>query len=117
MANLEGNNIRRQYISKSLPPKLAPLTKDVPTPSKFLLSNNLNDRISTIETSQKMLQTYSKAPYYKNSKNLQRFSKNLGDQNKGYSSSSSSKPEITTTSKNNSRGINDHNTTRETELH
>ena len=75
MANLEGDNIRRQYLSKILPPKLSPLTKDVPTPSEFLLGNNLNDRIGIIETSQKMLQTYSNSPYYKNSKNLQRFSK------------------------------------------
>ena len=52
MANLEGENIRRQYLSKILPPKLVPLTKDVPTPG-FLLVNNLNDRIGTTETSQK----------------------------------------------------------------
>ena len=88
MANLEGDNIRRQYLSKVLPPKLTPLTKDVPTPSEFLLGNNLNDRIGIIETSQKMLQTYSNSPYYKNSKNLPRFPKNPGNQNKGYSSSS-----------------------------
>ena len=31
MTNLEGDNIRRQYLSKILPPKLFPLTKDVPT--------------------------------------------------------------------------------------
>ena len=31
------------------------LTKDVPITSEFLLSNNVNDRIGTIETSQKML--------------------------------------------------------------
>ena len=36
MANLEGDNIRRQYLSKILPPKLFPFTKDVPTPSDFL---------------------------------------------------------------------------------
>ena len=75
MANLKGSKIRRQYLSKVLPQKLSTLTKDVPTPSGFLLGNNLNDRIGTIETSQKMLQTYSNSPYYKNSKNLQRFSK------------------------------------------
>ena len=86
MANLEGDNIRRQYLSKILPPKLSPLTKDVPTPSEFLLGNNLNDRIGIIQTSQKMLQTYSNCPYYKNSKNLPRFPKNPGNQNKGYSS-------------------------------
>ena len=88
MANLEGGNIRRQYISKILTPKLSPLTKDVPTPSEFLLGNNLNDRIGIIETSQKMLQTYSNSPYYKNPKNLQRFPKNPGNQNKECSSSS-----------------------------
>ena len=66
MANLEWDNIRRQYLSKILPPKLVPLTKDVPTPSEFLLGNNLNDRIGTIETSQKMLQTYFNSRYYKN---------------------------------------------------
>ena len=88
MANLEGGNIRRQYSSKILPPKMASLTKDVPTPSEFLLGNSLNDTIGAIETSQKMLQTYSNSPYYKNSKNLPRFPKNPGNQNKGYSSSS-----------------------------
>ena len=35
MANLEGDNIKRQYLPKVLPPKLALLTKDVPTPSEF----------------------------------------------------------------------------------
>ena len=54
-----GDNIRKQYLSKILSQKLVPLTKDVPTPSEFLLGNILNDRIGTIETSQKMLQTYS----------------------------------------------------------
>ena len=71
MENLAGDNIRRQYLSKILPLKLVPLTKDVPTPAEFLLGNNLNDWIGTIETSQKMLQTYSSSPYYKNSENLQ----------------------------------------------
>ena len=58
MANLEGDNIRRQYLSKILPPKLFPLTKNVPIPSELLLGNNLNDRIGIIETNQKMLQTF-----------------------------------------------------------
>ena len=70
MPNLERDNIRSQYLSKLSLPKLVPLTKDVPTPSEFLLGNNLNDRIGTIETSQKILQTCSSSPYYKNSKNL-----------------------------------------------
>ena len=86
--NLEGDNIRRQYLSKILPLKLILLTKDVPTRSEFLLINNLNDRIGTIETSQKMLRTYSHSPYYKNSKNLQRFPKSPGNQNKRYNSNS-----------------------------
>ena len=90
MANLEGENIRRQYLFRILPPKLVPLTKDVPTPSKleFSLGNTLNERIGTIKTNQKMLQTYCNFPYYKNSKKLQRFPKNHGNQNKGYNSSS-----------------------------
>ena len=53
MANLEGDNIKRQYLPKVLPPKQALLTKDVPTPSEFLLGKNLNDRIGTIQTNQK----------------------------------------------------------------
>ena len=77
MANLEGNNIRRQYLSKILPPKLASLTKDVPTPSEFLFGNNLNNRIGIIETSVNMLQTFSNSPYYKNSKKLEKISKKL----------------------------------------
>ena len=73
MENLEGDNISRQSLSKLLP-------KDVPTSPEFLLGNNLNDRIGSIETSQKLLQTYSNSPYYKNSKNLQKFPKNPGNQ-------------------------------------
>ena len=53
MENLAGDNIRRQYLSKILPLKLVPLTKDFPTPAEFLLGNNLNDCIGTIETSQR----------------------------------------------------------------
>ena len=83
---MEGDNIRSQCLSKTLPPKLLPLTKDVPTPSEFLLGNNLNDRIGNIETSQKMLLAYSNSPCYKYSKNLQRFSKSPGNQNKCYNS-------------------------------
>ena len=41
MTNLEGDNIKRQYLSKMLPVKLVLLTKDIPTPSEFLLGNNL----------------------------------------------------------------------------
>ena len=63
-----------------LPTKLVPLNKDVPTPSEFLLGNNLNDKISTIETSQKMSQSHSNSPHYKNLKNLQRFQKSPGNQ-------------------------------------
>ena len=51
MVTPEGDNIRRQYLSKILPPKLVPVTKDVSTPSEFLSGNNLNDRIETIGTS------------------------------------------------------------------
>ena len=57
MENMEWNKIRRQCLSKVLPPKLLPLTKNVPTPSEFLLGNNLSDRIDNIEMSQKVLQT------------------------------------------------------------
>ena len=89
MTNLEGDNIRRPYLSKILPPKLVPFTKGVPTPSGFLLGNNLNDRIGTIGTSQNVLQTYSNSRYCKNSKNLQRFLKIPGNQNKEYNNSSS----------------------------
>ena len=48
MANLERDDIRRQYLSKNFIPKLVPLTKDVLRPSEFLLGNNLNDSIGTI---------------------------------------------------------------------
>ena len=44
IANLEGDNIRTQYLSKIVPPKLTLLTKDVSTPSELLLGNDLNDR-------------------------------------------------------------------------
>ena len=113
MANLEGDNIRRQYLSKILPPKLSPLTKDVPTLSEFLLGYNLNDRIGIIETSQEILQTYSNSPYYKNT--IKDFQKNL--EIKTRDTAAAAKLEVTTTTKNNGRGIIDHNTTKETELH
>ena len=115
MVNLEGDNIRTQYLSKILPPKLARLTKYVPIPSKFLLSNNFSDSMGTIETSQKMLQTYSNSFYYKNSKNVQRFPNALEMKTRG--TAAAAKPEVTATTKNNNKDINDRNTTRETELH
>ena len=77
--NREGDNIKRQYLSKKLPPMLAPLTVDVPTPSEIFLGKKLNDRIGTIERSQKMLQTYSTSPYYKHSKDLKRLKENPGN--------------------------------------
>ena len=55
---MEGDNIRRQYLSQILLPKLFVLTNDVPTPSEVLLGNNLNDKISTIETSQNVSQFF-----------------------------------------------------------
>ena len=111
MANPEGDNIRRQYFLKILPPKLAAITKDVPTPSEFLLGNNLNDKIGTIETSQKLLQTLLTIKIQKACKDFQ---KSLEIKTRG---TAASKPEVTTTTKNNDRGINNHNNTRETELH
>ena len=108
LTNLEGDNIRRQYLFKILPPKLVPLTKDVPTPSEFLLGNNLNDRIGTIETSQKMLQTYSNFLTIKIQKSCKEKTKQGVQQQRVQQQQ--------TTTKNNDRGINDRNTTRETEL-
>ena len=55
---MEGDNIRRQYLSQILLPKLFSLTNDIPTPSEVLLGNNLNDKISTIETSQNISQFF-----------------------------------------------------------
>ena len=55
---MEGDNIRRQYLSQILLPKLFSLTNDIPTPSEVLLGNNLNDKISTIETSQNVSQFF-----------------------------------------------------------
>ena len=56
-----------------------------------------------------MLQTNSNSPYYKD------FQKTLEIKTRG--TAAAAKPEVTTTTKNSSRGIDDHNTTRETELH
>ena len=88
------------------------LTKDVPIISEFLLSNNVNDRIGTIETSQKMLSILNSILLSIKIKKKKK--KTPGNQNKGYNSSSQT--EVTTTTKNNERGTNDRNTTRETEL-
>ena len=63
MANMEKNNIRGQYI---LPPKILSLTKDMPTPSEYLLCDDLNLKLDSLKTSQQMLQHYS--PYNKNFK-------------------------------------------------
>ena len=63
MANLKENNIRRQYLSKIFPTKLVSFTKDALILSEFLLGNNLNYRTGTIETSQKMLHTYTNSTY------------------------------------------------------
>ena len=48
MGNMEEDNIGMQYLSKLWPPKILPLTKDVLTPSKYLLGNNLNDRLNSM---------------------------------------------------------------------
>ena len=93
------------------------LTKDVPITSEFLLSNNVNDRIGTIETSQKMLSILNSILLSIKIKKKKK--KTPGNQNKGYNSSSQTEvttTEVTTTTKNNERGTNDRNTTRETEL-
>ena len=71
--------------------------------------------MGTIETNQKMLQTYSNSFCYKNSKNVQRFPKALEMKTRG--TAAATKPEVTATTKNNNRDINDCNTTKETELH
>ena len=67
---MEKENIKGHYLSNILPLKILILTKDVPTPSEFLICNKLNDRIVTIETSEEILQTYSNSPDYKNLKSL-----------------------------------------------
>ena len=59
--------MRRQHLSNSLPPKFFSLTKNVPTSSEYLLSNDLNERLDGIKISQRMLQFHS--PYRKNSEN------------------------------------------------
>ena len=63
MENMEKNNIRGQYI---FPPKFLSLTKDMSTPSEYLLCDDLNEKLDSLKTSQQMLQHYS--PYNKNFK-------------------------------------------------
>ena len=60
---MEKNNIRGQYI---FPPKFLFLTKDMSTPSEYLLCDDLNEKLDSLKTSQQMLQHYS--PYNKNFK-------------------------------------------------
>ena len=112
MTNLEGENIRRQYLSKILQPKLAPLTEDLSTLSEFLLGNNLNDRIGTIKKCCRPIPILLTIKIQKTCKDFQ---KTLEIKTRG--TTAAAKPEVTTTTKNNDRGINDHNATRETELH
>ena len=78
MTNMEGVKIKRQFVSKILPPKLFLLTEDIPTPLEYFLGNNLNDRIGNIEKIHKMLQTCS--PYYKNLKKHEKIYKKQSDQ-------------------------------------
>ena len=101
---MEEQNIKGHYLFNILQPKLLILTKDIPTPSEFLLRNNSNDGIDTIATSEKISQTNSNLPYNNSSKSLQRFPESFGNQNKGYNSNSQT------------IGYNNHQKQRQTDL-
>ena len=96
MANLEGGNFRRQYLPKTLPRKLVPLTKDVPT-SGFLLGNNLNDRIGTTETSPKCYRPIPILLTIKIQKTCKDFQKILETKTRGITAAA--KPKVITTTK------------------
>ena len=115
MANLEEDNIRRQYLSKILQPKLVPLRKDVPTSSEFLSGNNLNDSKAPLRQVKKCCRPISiLLTIIKIQETCKDFQKALEIKIRG--KTTATKPEVTTTTKNNDRAINDCNTTRETEL-
>ena len=109
---LRMTNLKREYLPKILTPKLGHLTKDVSKPSEFLLGNILNDGIGTIETSQKCCRTIPILLTIKIQKTCKDFQKALEIKTMG----TATKPEATTTTKSNDRGINNCNTARETEL-
>ena len=71
--------------------------------------DNLNDMMGTIETSQKCCRPTPILLTTKIRKTCKVFQKFL--ENKTKSSTATVKPEVTTTTKNNDRGINNHNKT------
>ena len=71
---------------------------------------------SECEASQKMFQTYSDSPYYKKLKKFAKIFKKFWESKKGMVTTAAVKQEVTSNTKNNDRGINDHNTTREIDL-
>ena len=110
MENMEWNKIRRQSLFKVLPPKLLPVTKNFPTPSEFLLRNNLSDRIDNIEMSQKVLQPIPILVTTKIQKTSKDFQKILEIKTRG--TTVTAKQYVATTTKNNDSGMNDCNITR-----
>ena len=86
------------------------LTNNVSTPSEFLVGNIFNNRIGTIETSQKMLLSYLIRPYYKNPRNMKDFQKSLEIK----AIKATAKQKVTATIRNNDRDYKNDNTTRET---
>ena len=95
-ANQEIDSIGRANIAMSLPKDSYPLVKDVPIPSEWLFSDDINARINNIKAQQKAFKVnknyfkseriFDRKAYFpkKNSKNSDGFPKISGNQNKGY---------------------------------
>ena len=54
-ANQAADSMRRTNIVTSLPNELYPLAKDVPIPSDWLFGDDINARINSIKTQQKVV--------------------------------------------------------------
>ena len=93
---------------------MVPLTKDIPTPSEFLLGNHLMIGQAPLRQVKKCCRPIPILLIIKIRKNCKDFQKTLEIKTRG--TTAAAKPEVTTTTKNNEQGINNHNATRETEL-
>ena len=99
-----GNNLlnqtRRNYITSVLPRHMSELGKKVPEDSDWLFGDNIVSRINQIKAGQKALRSDG----FKNSKNLQGFSKTQRIDNMGTTRNSPGKDRIVATTSKASKG-------------
>ena len=74
------NQTRRNYITSVLPHYISEVGKKVPEDSDWLFGDNFVSRVDQIKAKQQVL----RSDRFKNSKNLQGFSKNPENRQNGY---------------------------------